>query len=239
MNKLLVLLCLILIPAQVLSQSIANYAAVRTTGVSYTSISTPGSSFSSWRNTSTSYPQDDNRSSLTDIGFDFFYNGILYTQFSVSTNGFIDFSSNTANGTGNGAFGYQNTAFTNGGSSTMPALAVMYDDLTAQGGVNALGSSIFYLVSGTAPNRVLTVEWVNMAVYNNTTPSLNFQVKLYETTGLIEYCYGTMTGGTANYTYTLGINAAAQSGTATAAQLKIQQSANGNTFKTVSKKVCK
>lgn len=212
------------------AQSIANYSTTRTTGISYSSISLTGNAIGSWRNNG-AYSQDDNRSEATNIGFDFWYNGDRYTQFNVSTNGYVDFSSSTADGgPTTGPYGYSNAAFTGNGSGTWLALAPFYDDMMAQGGTEALGNSIKYLLSGTAPNRVLTIEWINMAVYGNTTPSLNFQVKLYETTGVIEYIYGTMTQGTHNFSYTCGINAATLNNTPTAAQLKLQQTENTNTF---------
>ena len=215
---------------QLFAQNIANYTTTRTTTITYNSISTTGNAIASWRNNG-AFSQDDNRSVATDIGFDFWYNGTRYSQFSVSTNGYVDFSTSTANGgPTTGAFGYDNTKFsnTNTANRTYPALAPLYDDMTAQGGVDALGNSIKYLTTGTAPNRVLTIEWINMAVYGNTTPSLNFQVKLYETTGVIEYIYGTMTPGTAAWSYTCGINS--QTASNTAANLKTQQTANTNTF---------
>lgn len=189
-----------------------------------------GNAFDSWRNT-VSFTQDDNRSDFTDIGFDFWYNGVRYTQFSVSTNGFIDFSSSTADGgASGGVFSYDNTVFSNtaAGTRTYPSLALFYDDLTAQGGVSALGSSIKYFVSGTAPNRVLTVEWINMAVYGNTTPSLNFQAKLFERTGVIEFVYGTMTQGTQVFSYTSGLNS--QTASNTNANLKTLQVSNSISF---------
>lgn len=211
------------------AQSVNNYAVTRNTGITYVSIADIGTSVSTWRNTGT-YSQDDNRSFLNNIGFDFWYNGIRYTQFSVSTNGFIDFSSSTVNGTGSNAFGYSNTRFSSSSSTTNLTLAPMYDDLTAQGGEDALGNSIKYINTGTAPYRVLTVEWRNMAVYGNTTPDLNFQVKLYETTGIIEFVYGTMTAGSHNFSYSCGINGPVISSSPTAAQLKTQQTANTATF---------
>ena len=78
--------------SHVFGQSVGNYSVLRSTGITYSSIASSGSSFASWRYNGT-YSEDDNRSNLTDIGFDFWYNGIRYTQFSVSTNGFLDFSS--------------------------------------------------------------------------------------------------------------------------------------------------
>ncbi|MDP2386939.1 MAG: T9SS type A sorting domain-containing protein [Bacteroidota bacterium] len=212
--------------------SIANYTTARTTGNTYNSITASGNAFDSWRNTG-ALPQDDNRSDFTDIGFDFWYNGIRYTQFSVSTNGYMDFSASTDDGGPTADdYGYQNTAFSNAtvASGTYLAIAPFYDDLTAQGGTGALGNSIKYLVTGSAPNRILTVEWINMAVYGNTSPSLNYQVKVYETTGVIEINYGTMTQGTAGFTYTMGINGPTISNPPTALQMKVLQTVNTNTF---------
>lgn len=211
------------------AQSVNNYSVTRSTGNTYVSIADIGNSISTWRNTA-QYSQDDNRSFPNNIGFDFWYNGVRYTQFSVSTNGFIDFSFSTADGTGTNAFGYSNTRFSSSTSTSSLTVAPMYDDLMAQGGQDALGNSIKYISTGTAPNRVLTVEWRNLAVYGNTTPDINFQVKLYETSGLIEFVYGTMTAGTTSYSYSCGINGPTISSSPTAAQLKTQQTANTSTF---------
>lgn len=211
------------------SQSIFNYANTRFTGTGYTSIFSSAFAFPAWRNTG-AWSQDDNRSYPVDIGFDFWYDGIRYTQFCVSTNGYIDFSTATANGTGTAAYGYVNSVFTGNGSGTWNAIAPIYDDLTAQGGTDPLGNSIRYQLNGTAPNRMLTIEWVNMAVYLNTSPSLNFQIKLYETSGVIEMNYGTMNPGTATWNYSCGINGPTLSNTALPSQLKCQQVPNTNTF---------
>lgn len=228
MKAIITCIALLILTTTTYSQSISNYNPNRTTGITYTSISSIGNSVSTWRNTG-QYSQDDNRSLPVDIGFDFWYNGIRYTQLSISTNGFIDFSTSTANGTGTGVYGYSNTRFTNT-TPTALSLAPLYDDMTAQGGAEALGNSIKYLTSGSSPNRVFTIEWINMAVYGNTSPDINFQVKLYESTGIIEFVYGTITPGNVNYSYSLGINASTISNPPTAAQLLMQQSANSSTF---------
>lgn len=231
-TSLLFLIFLISNPNYYKSQSLANYGAVRTTASTYTSINVVGTSFSSWRNAAT-FTQDDNRSDFNAIGFDFWYNGIRYTQFCVSTNGYLDFSSSINNGgpTAN-AFGYDNTAFTNSNpaNSTNPAIAPFYDDLTTQGGVDPLGTSIKYFLSGAAPSRTLTIEWINMAVFGNTSPSLNFQVKLVESTGQIIIHYGTMNTGTQTFSYSMGLNDVTISAVPTAAQLKMLQTVNNTTF---------
>jgi PKD domain/Fibronectin type III domain len=226
---LLVLLGIMVCSLVTEAQTVANYAVTRTTGITFNSIMSTGTPCNSWRYVG-GFQQDDNRSNPINIGFDYWYNGIRYTELSVSTNGYIDFSNSTNNGGPTTApYGYGNFQFSaNGG--TLNAIAPFYDDQTTQGGTDPLGNSIRSIVTGTAPNRVLTIEWNDMAVYLNTTPSLTYQVKLYERTGVIEMVYGTMIQGTSNFTYTCGINAANMNFAPTAAQLKCQQTANTTTF---------
>jgi hypothetical protein len=221
-----------------LSQSCANYVVTRATGITFTSISSTGSSFI-WRNTSGTATNDDNRSIPADIGFDFWYLGIRYTSFCASLNGFIDFSTNANVGTAGAAYGPLNgNEFSVGGTGgTMLALAPLYDDIwPSNAGTGSVAGSVVYKTTGTAPNRVLTVEWVHMEIYKaapywSPSPDLNFQVKIYETSGLIEFVYGTMTIGAASHNYAVGINnfwtpAAAP----TAAQHLTQQTANTTSF---------
>lgn len=211
------------------AQSIGNYAVTRTTGVTFNSIITTGFPCNSWRYNG-NFQQDDNRSNPVELGFDFWYNGVRYTEVCISTNGYIDFSASANDGGPTGApYGYVNTEFTATGG-TLLAIAPFYDDQTTQGGTDPLGNSIRTLLSGTAPNRVFTIEWNDMAVYLNTSPSLTYQVKLYETTGIIEFLYSTMTAGTANFSYSCGINGPTMNASPTVAQLKMQQTANTATF---------
>ncbi len=220
------LIALVLLNSDVVAQSTANYTPTRTTGITYNSIAASGTSFTSWRNSTN---LDDNRSGFTPIGFKFYYLGTPYTSFNISTNGFIDLSSSTAAGGGTGAYGYANTQFSATGG-TLLSLAPLYDDLTAPTVGGSLAGNFKYLNTGSAPNRILTVEWIDMDLYGNATPSLNYQIKLYEATGIIQFVYGTMTSGTATYTYTCGINASTMSATPTTAQLLTQRTANTATF---------
>lgn len=225
----LAVLVLTVVEGVLSAQSIANYSVTRTTGVTFTSIMSSGLPCNSWRYNG-AFQQDDNRSNPVDIGFDFWYDGVRYTEVSISTNGYIDFSASTNNGGPTGAaYGYVNNVYSvpNG---TLNAIAPFYDDQTTQGGSDPLGNSIRTQLSGTAPNRVFTIEWNDMAVYLNTSPSLTYQVKLYETTGIIDFIYSTMTAGTANFSYTCGLNAPVMNNVPTAAQLKCQQAANSSTF---------
>ncbi|MGE5313940.1 MAG: fibronectin type III domain-containing protein, partial [Acidobacteriota bacterium] len=225
-----------------LAQNIGNYAATRNPGIVYSSIEFTGSSMPAWRNdTPNNSNEDDNRSYAVPIGFDFWYNGVRYTNFSVSTNGFIDFSTATYDGgPGTGTRQYwpygpydadlSSNARTNGLGGTALAIAPIYYDITTQGEIDPLGESIKYQVDGLAPNRVLTVEWIRMAVWQNTSPNLNYQVKLYEGSGVIEMIYGTMNAGTGvAWSYSCGLSGA-NAGTTHL----IQTAANTNSFSTAS-----
>ena len=227
---------------------VANYTVTRQTGITYNSIAATGNAVQSWRTTSISDNSyyDDNRSYPVPIGFDFWYDGSRYTQFSVSTNGYIDFDASNWNG-GSGAvqqyspYGPYSTDFVDptrsapsGGAGTVTALAPFYFDLTTWQTTVPLGNSIKYQLDGTAPNRVLTVEWINMSCWVHTEDILYFQVKLHESTGAIEYNYGNMSGTIeleAGFGYVTGINAPSISpNPPTAAQLLCLQTANTNTF---------
>jgi len=208
---------------------LSDFRVTRTTGITYVSIATTGNSFAAWRN-GTSI--DDNRSAATPIGFTFNYLGVDYTSFSASTNGYLDFSSSTATGAGTGAYGYQNTQFT-ATTGTLLALGPLYDDLIFPSGTPQ-ANVMKYQVDGTAPDRVLTVEWIGVRQFaSSTTGSMNFQVKLYETSNKIEFIYGPMDPGTATPSYTLGLNAATMSSTPTICELLTQQTPNSATFSNV------
>ena len=202
-------------------QSAADYTPTRSTGITYSSIISSGTSFS-WRNGTNT---DDNRSDTTSIGFDFWYMGFRYTVFSVSTNGFIDFNYYSTDAGGVSSYSADNTFF----FSQALCVAPLYDDLAIPSG-GSLSDNIKYQLSGTFPNRVLTVEWSNMQYTSNSTPSLNFQIKLYEGTGVIEFIYGTMTAGTATYSYTLGIHDNSATNPPSTSQALVQQSSNSSLF---------
>jgi hypothetical protein len=233
------------IPRFLSAQSIGTYGRSLTTGITYNSIISYGTAVSSWRNTTVGAYYDDNRSYPVPIGFDFWYDGKRYTQFSVSTNGFMDFDTSSWNG-GSGSvqqyypygpysqdFVSSTRSSSSGGVGTVTALAPFYYDLTTFATSSPLGSSIQYYLSGASPNRVLTVEWFNMSTWTNQSDTINVQVKLYEGSGVIEFYYGTMSGTistTYGFGYVVGINGPVLSSTPTAEQLLCLQTANTSTF---------
>ena len=113
------------------------------------------------------------------LPFAFSYYGNPFASANVSSNGNLQFTSN-------------NTVF--GNSCPLPSAVLVdaimphWDDLRTD---NA-GGGIFTSVSGSAPNRIFNIEW--RAIYFATTTTINFEIRLYETTGQIDYVYGALNG---------------------------------------------
>ena len=122
---------------------------------------------------------DDTASSVFPMGFNYYGMGTFFNSFSANSNGAMRLGT-TAVGT---------SGTTNGGSATALFIAPF-------GGDHALSSTgkIHYKIVGTAPNRTLVVEWLNVELnFSSSTGDGTFQVRLYETTGVIELVYGSMT----------------------------------------------
>ena len=179
-----------------------DFTITRNTGTAFASIQATGTGFTGWSSTIST---DDNVSGSTPIGFSFQYLGQTLTNFRVSTNGWLSFNTTQVpSGTNN----YDNNL---GNASANTLLAPFWEDLVLQGNAGTAAAlaaaKIKYQVDGTAPNRVLTVEWAEMETFGNPGPNLNFQVKLSETSNEISYVYGNMSGfdGSANYTYSYSV----------------------------------
>lgn len=133
---------------------------------------------------------DEGYANSNPIGFTFNYNNVNYTMFHINSNGFISLgTAMTAgdvywrNSTGLDQGPFNGTA--NNITATRPCIAPLWDDLDF-----AAISQITYLTSGTAGNRVLTVQWLNAKWnYAQMDGSVSFQVKLYEADGKIEFIY--------------------------------------------------
>lgn len=139
---------------------------------------------------------DDTPYAASNIGFTFNYNGVDYTQFSASPDGFITLGATTAS-----------SQYTNDlTSTTNPVkIAAYWDDLAL--GATGNGGYVKYVVTGTAPNRICKIEWFVTIPRNTTgTPSSKFQIWLYESTNAIDFRYGTM-GTDASATASVGLRA--------------------------------
>jgi hypothetical protein len=124
--------------------------------------------------------------------FSFPFFGSPMTYYSACMNGFAQLFSSAA--------GAPDCSFTNTAlpDSNPPNgfVAPLWDDLFPAPGVT---TRIRSAPSGVAPNRIFTIEWFDAAFLNGGAgpERLRFQVKLYETTGVIEfhYCSLQLNGG--------------------------------------------
>ncbi|MCB9345381.1 MAG: HYR domain-containing protein [Lewinellaceae bacterium] len=128
---------------------------------------------------------DTPTASPAPIGFTFNFEGVDYTDYSVSPDGWLLLGTTTAV-----------SQFTNAvtSSTNIPKLYPYWDDLAT-----GADGNVQVLVTGSAPNRIFIVQWF-VTIPRNTTGNANstFQAWLYETSGKIEFRYGAMGTPTSN-----------------------------------------
>jgi hypothetical protein len=144
--------------------------------------------------------QDDTASPVTNIGFDFWYDGVRATQFSVNANGLMRLGAAAVS-----------TGFTNSLATTTdaPKIGAYWEDQCT--GANG---KVHYKVVGSAPNRKLAVEWQNMQITRGAGCAGNgngaYQAWLFETTGAVEFVYGAIQAANAiDGGYSVGLQAGA------------------------------
>lgn len=124
--------------------------------------------------TGTALSLTDDSSAEIPIGFDFKFYGITYSSINVSSNGYLIFDSDSRD-------------FTNDPIPSVNTpdniIAPFWDDLNPSS-----GGQIYYLVTGTAPNRTLTIEWYQVPEYQNI-GAATFEVTLYESSNEIVFRY--------------------------------------------------
>jgi hypothetical protein len=115
-----------------------------------------------------------------------------HTEITVYTNGFASFNSyhNTTNIFANDFLFKKDVD----SDLLINILAPWWDDLDT----GMAGSDVYYETTGFAPNRIFTIEWgkVNYAIVSDDT--YTFQIKLYESSNIIEFVYGDSTNVDAN-----------------------------------------
>ncbi len=121
---------------------------------------------------------DDAVSGFQPIGFTFNFFCNDYTDFRISSNGFITFNNSGSNGCCSG----QNIP---NGSNPNNLIAFAWEDLDPGNGGQPAENLIRYETIGTAPNRILIVDFFNVDHYPNNN-NVTVQLLLYETTNVIE-----------------------------------------------------
>ena len=121
---------------------------------------------------------DDQHDVLLDIGFTFNFYGLAYTQLVVSGNGYITFDVSQANSYSPWNIG---AAIPNPGSMPENAIMAPWQDLNT-----GIGGSIYYGMTGVAPNRMYIITWCAVPMFSCTSDLHTSQIVLYEGSDKIE-----------------------------------------------------
>lgn len=137
-------------------------------------------------------PGDESFANALPLGFTFRFNGVDYTSINASSNGMATFGAAFTGGASGTACNYDNTDGLATFSGSRPILAPFWDDLEVTGGIN-------YSTTGFAPLRVFTLQYSNAKWdYSAAAASLSFQIKLYESSNIVEFIYRQQAGTPAN-----------------------------------------
>ncbi len=146
---------------------------------------------------------DDEVSGNLPIGFDFDFFGVTYSEFYISSNGFISFLNDSdEDGCCNGA------SLPDNGDDIRALIAYAWSDLDP---TNA--GVISYETIGMAPNRTLIIDFDNVSHFEGAQWSVTSQIKLFEMSNVIEIHSASIIPVTVpgeDYVVTQGIENAAQ-----------------------------
>lgn len=138
------------------------------------------------------------------IGFNFTYNNVVFDRVAVNNNGWICLGQSALSPSVNIA---STSAYTPLTSTTVitPAdlrsrIAGFGEDLQGQ-----TGSELRIETIGIAPNQTLVVQWKGYREFGSAGHSFNFQIRLNETTNIIDVVYGTMTFNATSDTSQVGL----------------------------------
>ncbi len=136
---------------------------------------------------------DDTNYNNFPIPFSFIYNGITYTAVSIQCNGFIAMGASVSS---------SYTPISSGASNNI-IVGLGGDQQT-----NLTNSEIRYETVGTSPDQVFVVQWKNFRHYSATGDIYNYQIRLYETSNLVEVVYGAFTQNATGRTSQVGLRGA-------------------------------
>lgn len=143
----------------------------------------------------TAGPVGDDNTSDAIIPFTFSFYGTGYTTARISTNGFIWLSNAGSNGCCDGFLIPSDPSITNA------YIALTQTDWLPNAPANG---TIFYAVTGTAPNRVFVVHYENI-LHISSADRMTGEIQLYETTNEIRLVMSSLTGIAVSNTATMGI----------------------------------
>lgn len=171
LRRLLFLCMVMLTGVFAQGQSLANYAFSTASNASLYDLSSGATDYLTGL-------RDDAAGTVQPIGFPFLFMGNAYTYWSANSNGQMELH------TSSGASAI---------SSNQSALVANRAILAPFTGDNECGNGMRYKLVGTAPNRILVIEWNQFYIYySNLNNAGNMQVWLHEGTGQVDYVYGTI-----------------------------------------------
>lgn len=185
MKKLYIIIVLFCFAVTGYAQTAASYYFTATPGT-YTSIAgTTGV-------TAGSLVCDECAQTSILLGFTFKYCGTNYTRVAASSNGTISFANTSSTPYANASANIPGAGF----------LMPFWDDLSGTSSSSITPAS-YYITTGTAPNRVFTFEWKDFRhSLLGSAIQASFQVKLYETSNIVEFIYGpSITTGSLSSTF--------------------------------------
>jgi gliding motility-associated-like protein len=129
--------------------------------------------------TDSNIASDDIFGGVIDMGFNFSFYGNTYNQVVLSSNNYLSF--NVANGNGYSGWAIGN-AIPNNIEAPMNAILCPWQDINP-----GLGNGVIqYATTGETPNRVFIASFCGIPMFNCTDICYSSQIKLYETSNIIE-----------------------------------------------------
>lgn len=127
--------------------------------------------------------QDEVRVGPNSLGFTFNFDGVDYTTYNLSSNGWLKFGTATTSADLSNAFD---------AGAQYPLIAPFWDDLRTYPDSGHTIGYIRYKMTGTAPNRVVTFEFLMKYWTGNGNGPWKYQLRLYETSNRIEIIFLSM-----------------------------------------------
>jgi len=154
------------------AQTILEYERTTFTGTYQTITGPPG-------------PSGDDYAENYNLPFTFYYVDHYYNQVRICTNGWVELGSTERPLSYSASLSNEDLFSIYEPNKT---LAAWWDD------ISVINNPVTYTTLASAPNRVFVVQWkdVNSPLYSERL--VNFQIRLYETTNIIEFWYGSVSG---------------------------------------------
>ena len=137
---------------------------------------------------------DDNGIGNLPIGFTFTYGGAPYTVFGARSNGLIELGQSSS-----ALSGFSSNSL----ASNANCIAPLWDDN------NTTGATVIYATTGAVGSQILTVQYTGMHVGGGgsaTGPTINFQILLYEATGVVQFVYGATSTALSSTSASIGLS---------------------------------